>query len=354
MFGSLELTYACNLACKFCYNPIQRKGQGRAKEVPPPEQPPLTFDEYLRILDEFKEMGVLYLTLTGGEPLLHPRFWDIARAAKERTFALRIFSNGIAIDEKVADRLQDLAPFCVELSIHGTSDATAEALNQVKGSHTRFMRALRLLRERDITVFIKCVVTRLVENELEDILKLGLGFGYGVYFDPILYQSMDGEEYPFDLRASDEAIARLYRTEGINVGNSPFEGQAEFNCGVGSGVIHVDPHGYLHPCLQWSERIGNVRERTLKDMWENSARIHEIRELNRTLPAHVKGTVEEHAFCFHCPAFSMRESGDPMKVGEQHLRVAKIKSDVHKEETARATVEGHPPAKVLAAQSDSG
>src|SRR5580765_1878235 len=103
LFASMELTYVCNLHCFFCYNPVQRKDQVRSKPAPVSAREPLAYEETLQILDQLKEMGVLYLTLTGGEPMVHPRFWDIAREAKKRSFALRIFSNGIIINEAVAD-----------------------------------------------------------------------------------------------------------------------------------------------------------------------------------------------------------------------------------------------------------
>ena len=82
--ASFELTYARNLACAFCYNPVQRKGQTRSKPLALRQEAPSLSDEIVDVLDQLKDLGILYLTLTGGEPLLHPRFWDIAQAAKDR------------------------------------------------------------------------------------------------------------------------------------------------------------------------------------------------------------------------------------------------------------------------------
>jgi radical SAM protein with 4Fe4S-binding SPASM domain len=324
-FASIELTYQCNLACRFCYNPVERRGQVRSHPLPKPGAPPLAFEEIVSLLDQLRDMNVLFLTLTGGEPLVHPRFWDIAEAAKARGFALRIFTNGVLIDEAVADRLAALRPFCLEISVHGATAATSEALNQVPGSHARMMHALELLRERDLLVYLKCVVTRLVENELEDIQRLGEGFGYSIYFDPHLYTSTDGETYPLDLRASDEALYRLFSAKGLNIGGSPFEGTPDLNCSVASGSLHIDPYGNLHPCIQWDEPVGNIRTAPLREIWERSPRLGEIRELNRRLPQLLKDACQDASFCNFCPAASRRELGSPTAMTEQHLRVARIR-----------------------------
>jgi radical SAM protein with 4Fe4S-binding SPASM domain len=329
VFGSIELTYACNLACYFCYNPIQRKSQARRSPSPKPKAPPLSFKETIDVLDQLKAMGVLYLTLTGGEAFLHPRFWDIAEEAKKRTFSLRIFTNGASITEEIADRLQDLGPYCLEFSLHGADPATAEALTQIPGSFDAQMRALEWLNARGIRVYLKCVVTRLVEGQLEAIKAIGDRFDYPVYFDPVLTASDDGEEYPLELRASDEGLRRLYQIKELNVGNSPFQREpGDWNCTVGSGTIHIDPYGNIQPCIQWKESIGNVRDKPILELWATAPLLQKVREINRTLPAHLKETVEDHAFCAHCPGLSQLRCGDPNIPDDQYLRLAKIRREL--------------------------
>lgn len=330
LVATLELTYVCNMHCTFCYNPVQRKGQVRSKPAPEFTDAPLAYDEIIRVLDELQRMGTLYLTLSGGEAMLHPRFWDIAEEAKKRSFATRIFTNGIAINEQVADRLAELRPFCLEISIHGASDATAEALNQVPGSHTRLLRVLDLLKARDLRVFLKCVVTRLVENELLEIRAIGERYGYHVYFDPVLTVSDDGEPYPLELRASDDAIRFLHSENGLKRGSSPFERKdGQPNCGVGSSTLSIDPYGNVSPCVQWKETVGNVRKQKLADIWATSRELERIRHLNRTIPMLLKGQTDDSEFCAHCPGLSQVRYGDPARPEEQYLRMARIKREIH-------------------------
>lgn len=309
----------------------------RTKPVPAPPREPLSFEEILSTLDQFRDLGVLYLTLTGGEPLLHPRFWDIAEEAKRRAFALRIFSNGIAINEAVADRFAKLGPFCIEISIHGAKEETAEALNLVPGSHRRLLHALALLKERQIRVFLKCAVTRLLENELEEIKAIADSFEFPVYFDPILTMSDDGEAYPLDLQASDDALRRLFSSTGMNLGNSPFERDDDQpNCGIAMSTLHVDPYGNISPCVQWKESVGNLRNEKIETIWNTSQEMERIRQMSMHINRQLKEQTPDHAFCAHCPGLSQLRYGDPAKPEEQYLRMARIRREVSEEDKEKA------------------
>jgi radical SAM protein with 4Fe4S-binding SPASM domain len=328
MHASVELTYDCNLHCLYCYNPVVRKGQtDEARRIP--EDRPLSFDEILRLLDQLRDMGILYLTLTGGEPLLHPQFWEIALEAKRRAFALRVFTNATLIGEAEADRFRDLCPNSLEISIHGATAATAQALNQVPGSHAKFLHALDLLRERGMRVFLKCIVTRLLEGEVEEIQAIGDRLGFPVYFDAVLSISDDGLDYPLRLQASDEALRRIYGSPRFLVGLSPFDRPAgQPGCGVASGALHVDPFGNLYPCIQWRERLGNFREKTVREIWETAPQLDEIRRISRQVPEALHDAAPDHAFCQHCPGLSKVRYGDPLRPDDQHLRVARIRREV--------------------------
>ena len=68
----LDATYACNLDCSFCYNNLSLGGQR------------LSLSQYRLLLDDFASLGALNLSLSGGEPLAHPQFFEIAAHARSR------------------------------------------------------------------------------------------------------------------------------------------------------------------------------------------------------------------------------------------------------------------------------
>lgn len=329
--AAIELTYKCNLHCEFCYNPFPRNDQIRTKPLEVDEKEPLSFEEIVSLLDQLKQLDVLYLTLTGGEPILHPRFWDIVNEAKKRTFAIRIFSNGIGITEDIADKIAKLAPHCMEISIHGAKPETCERLNKIPGSFEKFVKAIGFLSERNIRVFLKCIVTKYNENELIEIRDLGTSFGYPVYFDNTITPSDNGDFFPLNLRASDEAVSFLYSADGLNIGNSPFERENKsMNCTTASGTLTITPSGDVQACTQWKKPAGNIREKPLIEIWKTSEFLEKARQITRLMPRILDEEVADGGFCFHCPALSDLKYGDPTRIDDEYLRVAQIRKKVYK------------------------
>src|SRR5271169_1293931 len=135
---SIEVTRRCPLECLHCYNNLPMSDPAaRAAE--------LTFEEHCRLLDELVEAGCLWLLYTGGEIFARKDFLEIYTEAKKRGFLITLFTNGILINERVADHLAKYPPFSVEITMYGATRETYEALTQVRGSFDRCMRAIDLL-----------------------------------------------------------------------------------------------------------------------------------------------------------------------------------------------------------------
>ena len=132
MHAQWEITFKCNHLCDFCYNS-------------PTGQKELTTEEILEGIDKIADFGLLYLTLTGGEPMVRSDFWTICKKAREREFAIRIYTNGFLIDEQRAAKLKEFDPFEIEISIHGARPETHDKLTGIPGS----LNALRVHRMGD-------------------------------------------------------------------------------------------------------------------------------------------------------------------------------------------------------------
>ena len=97
-YAQWAITGRCNLRCRHCYmdGPTARYGE-------------LSTETLLGFVDQFAEANVQRLHLTGGEPLLHPGFWDLAGALTEQRIAIhQISTNGVLLDDEALRRLRDL------------------------------------------------------------------------------------------------------------------------------------------------------------------------------------------------------------------------------------------------------
>ena len=115
--GTFELTPRCNFHCKMCYVHLSREEQERRGKE-------LTAEQWLQIAREAKDAGMVFLLLTGGEPLLRPDFPEIYRQLKAMGFIITINSNGYLIRDDLRKLFIENPPVRSNISLYGTSDST--------------------------------------------------------------------------------------------------------------------------------------------------------------------------------------------------------------------------------------
>jgi MoaA/NifB/PqqE/SkfB family radical SAM enzyme len=310
--ASLELSYRCNWRCVFCYNPRHNDLRG------------LPAERWLGVLDELRELGTLYVALTGGEPLAHPRFLDIARGVRERALALRVLTNGALVTDALAAELRQLRPVAVELSLHGALAATHDRATATPGSFEAMLRGCdRLLRE-GVPVVLKSPLTSLNEDELPGMQRIASDRGVPLRLDPVLTPRDDGDRGPLAYRASAGAIDRMYR-ELSAAGQLPGEDRVQggTNCGLGRTTVAIDPEGNVFPCLQWRRApLGNVRDASLVAIWrESEERVHAAATARAANDAMLAAGGALAAFPF-CPALALQRTGDALRPDESHVELA--------------------------------
>lgn len=141
--GTMELLPLCNMHCKMCYiyhSKAEMEKEGKM----------LNGDQWLRIAQDLKDNGVLFLLLTGGEPLLHPDFKRIYATLLTMGFVITLNTNATLINEEMADFLAENRCRRLNISIYGTDDAMYGALCGNPRGFTQMSRAVKLLKERNI------------------------------------------------------------------------------------------------------------------------------------------------------------------------------------------------------------
>src|SRR3989442_14272115 len=156
---TLEMTRRCPLECQHCYNNLAMGDlAARNRE--------LSNEEYAGVLTELADMGVIWLLFTGGEIFARKDFLEIYTLAKQKGFLITLFTNGILINEKIADYLREYPPFAIEITLYGRTRETYEELTQMPGSYDRCMRGIRFLLERGLPLKLKTVGTSINKHEV--------------------------------------------------------------------------------------------------------------------------------------------------------------------------------------------
>src|SRR5947209_19308682 len=151
--GKLELTYACNLRCGFCYTDSPRRTIERTPE--------LSDDEWRTITQDVIESGVIEAVVTGGEPLLRRELTiEVIGRLLAADVGVSFNTNGWFVDDDVADRLAALGPgLNVHISLDGPTPEIHERSRGVPGSWRRAIAAIARLVARGVPVHVVHVVT---------------------------------------------------------------------------------------------------------------------------------------------------------------------------------------------------
>jgi radical SAM protein with 4Fe4S-binding SPASM domain len=321
MSALFELTFVCNHACSFCYNcPTGQKEMNTA--------------EVLDALRKLAEFNVLYLTLTGGEPLVRRDFFEIAAAARELGFALRIYTNGYLIDEAMARRIKQVAnPVEMEISIHGGRPETHDRLTCVPGSFVKICNAVRHLRAQGIKVNLKCPVTRDNQEEVLEMERIADELDVRIQFDTVITPRDDGDKDPLRLMATEEFLERFWtedvyrRARKEDVPLPRHDGPGEAVCGTARSSFAIDPYGNIYPCVQLRRKAGNIKElASLRDMWRTSPVLIQVRREAIEIAQETLKQAKNGDQCHFCMGVAEVQLGDPRAIYPQIARNAEFRA----------------------------
>ncbi len=308
---SVELTRRCNLSCLhcFCGQPPDHKSR----------QDELAFADWERILDQCAQEGVLFLTLTGGEPLLHPQFREIWKAAKQKGFLVTLFSNGTLITDDMADFLAEWTPHEVSMSLYGASEETYRQVTGGSGMFQRAVDAFERLSRRKINVEVKGVFSRLNVHDFEGVKAIALKYCDLFRWDAELMGAFPGcankpeeirlsvDEY-FALEQADPARCHVVDQQRTNWEPPGRSEQSPFRCGVGRGSVHIDAYGGMHPCLPLESLRYDLLSGNVREGWRQA-----IPGMLTSLPWQPGPCqiCDAAAICCSCTAFAMLENCSP-------------------------------------------
>jgi len=257
-----------------------------------------------KVMDDLKAARVPVLILSGGEPLLRPDIFDIARRAKGMGFYVGLSSNGTLIDESKIDAIDDIGFDYVGVSLDGIG-ATHDHFRRKQGAFEASMHGIRLCRERGIKVGVRYTMTEGNAHDLPALLQLVEDEAIDkFYFSHLNYAGRGNKNRAGDAhhRTTREAMELLFETcldlhrrgidkdfvTGNNDADGPFllhwvqrrfpdkaehiEAKLRQWGGNASGVnvSNIDNLGIVHPdTMWWHVPLGNVRQRAFGDIWND-------------------------------------------------------------------------------------
>ena len=258
----LSLSDHCNLNCSYCYARERKEHQVKS----------LTYEDYTRTIDDILTISNdVVFTLTGGEPLLNKKCFEIAQYIKSKNQKVYLLTNGTLITENNILFIKELFDL-VTISIDGPNERI-HSLTRGSGNYKNVIRAIELLEDNSVEFTLSMTVTKLNIDYVEEMaLKYGGKLNFAPYF-PISGEvsnlAISGLEYYEALKKAYGVNPLGYCESSLNYAmSSPCH-----KCAIGDGEFSISATGDVYPCqLLHTDNFfaGNIHEQSIIDIYNNS------------------------------------------------------------------------------------
>ncbi len=258
--AQIAITNACPQNCSYCYNK-DRKGN--------------TIDTATikRVIQELKEMGVFWLGLTGGEPLLQKDIVEIIESAGDDC-AIKLFTTGCTLTKTLALDLMNAGLFSVSVSLDHWEQEKHDKVRRYEGAFQTALEAIQTFKNLGgVHVGVSAVLSKdmIERDEVEHFLEFLAGLGIHEAWLSECKPSVEAFWTEDQVISEQERLKLVelqdrYNREGKITVNylGHFEGKEYFGCNAGHKMVYVDAFGEVSPCVFVPMTYGNVREKSIK------------------------------------------------------------------------------------------
>jgi len=332
-----NLTWRCNLRCKHCYENAGLLGGKKGAEE-------LSLDEKLAVVDQLADSFIPTLSISGGEPLIHPHFWPVAERARARGLYMSLNTNGTLITDEVAARLEELDFAYAGISIDAPTREIHDSFRGVPGSWDKTIAGVKRLAKTSVCTILSFTITSQNYKTLPDIFKLAEDLGMDkVMVYNFIPTGRGRENMDLDLTPEqrEEALEMMfkYASDGGSLcATAPQFGrmcselghpeliplahtgpgraatlgilaQVIGGCGVGRAYLALQPDGRVSPCVYMPDvEIGRLPRDNVLDIWHTSDLLASLAD-HEGLKGHC-GVCDYKAVCGGCRARAYGYFGD--------------------------------------------
>lgn len=318
----LCITNSCNERCIHCYYPSHNIGEFMSKEL------------FLNIIEQCKELNVLNITLSGGEPLMNPNLAFFIKKCREYNFSINLLSNLTLLTPSLIKEIQNTPLISVQTSLYSMDEKCHDSITTIKGSFIKTKKAIEILHSLDIPMQINCPIMKQNKETYKEVIEWAKVLNIEASSDYLLFGCYDGSSKNLSCRLELYEVETILKKEQKNE-NNPNISKSEILsydsiCPVCYSSLCVSPTGKIYPCEGWQSYIlGNINKTTLSEIWKNSLDIKKLRNLTLNDFPKCNDCVDRE-FCSICLIRNVNESKslDYMDVNPYFCSIAKIKRKI--------------------------
>lgn len=328
-----EITRRCNLNCVHCRSSSGLEAKGH---------PDFSLAEARRVLDDIASYGKPVVVLSGGEPLLRPDVFEIATYGTGLGLRMCLATNGTLVTQEICAKIKEAGIKMVSLSLDGASAQVHDNFRNQPGAFAGTLNAARLFKENGISFLINSSFTKRNQEEIPKIYHLAKELGATAWYMFMIVPTGRGEDIMDELIAPEDyeklliwhyemekgekdilvrptCAPNYYRVvlqQAKEQGDDYERRTLQFSTGGSKGCLAgqlislIDVDGNVLPCSYFPMAAGNIREKSFKEIWEQSELFHDLRNFKGYKGR--CGSCEYVNVCGGCRARAYAVTGDYM------------------------------------------
>jgi radical SAM/SPASM domain protein of ACGX system len=319
----------CDQRCKHCYIFAEENNKCINE---------MSWEEIKKTLKEIKNMckkmnKAPYIYLTGGDPILHPKFWDLLTLFKKDNIPFTIMGNPFHLNLEVCKKMKELGLDKYQMSLDGM-EKTHDWFRK-PGSFKTTLEKINILNEAGIKSVIMTTVSKTNIEEIPDIIDTVVKnkvriFAFSRYCPTSTEKDVGitSEEYrklldtcwkKYKKYIEEKTVTKfnlkdhlwklyLYEEGYYKLPKEIDENIIYDGCHCGRGHITILPNGDVYACRRMDSKVGNIliEDKSLYKIW-NSKELDEYRQINKFKKC---SKCELKLFCRGCPAVVKSLTGD--------------------------------------------
>ena len=253
-----SVTNRCNLQCKGCYHQALHRSS----------QAEMSADKLRSIVEEADQLGISFVVLAGGEPLVRREILDITVDFPQIVFLM--FTNGLLLEDGLLSKLRKQRNVVPVVSLEGYEEGTDQ--RRGKGVYGRLHNIIGKLKSKGIffgtslTLTMSTFTTLTDEGFVHDLADKGCKLFFFLEYTPIM-EGTDGWSLTDGQRASVPGLMESFRAGFPSLFVAvPWDEEDVGGClSAGRGFVHISASGDLEPCPFAPFSDTNLRDMSLRD-----------------------------------------------------------------------------------------
>lgn len=267
----IDITNACNCNCSFCFQGSLHKNTDNE----------LSYEELYNTLKELREMGCYFISFSGGEPFCRKDFLEILSVAKKMGFFISFVSTMHIPTIGQMIELETIGVSRILVSFHSINPTKySNIFHTTESNYWTALNNIDFMIKAKMPINISVTVYKDNYMELDNIVNFFMDRGLSrdrIRFNTLIH----GFGNKVDQRFGAEFIQFLSEHKSLlgNIEKEKRDTESNFLCSAGRTACIIKSTGEVIPCGFLNIIAGNIREKSIKDIWSSAEIFLNIRNM---------------------------------------------------------------------------